>query len=43
LAETTFRPTIPWVEVLSSPYNVAFNTSFLLGIAIYAFKKRKEK
>lgn len=43
LAETTSRPTIPWAEVLSSPYNVAFNTSFLLGIAIYIVKKRRTK
>jgi hypothetical protein len=44
LAETTSpRPTIPWVEVLSSPYNVAFNTSFLLGIAIYIVKKRRTR
>jgi hypothetical protein len=43
LAEITSRLTIPWVEVLSSPYNVAFNTSFLLGIAIYIVKKRRTR
>jgi len=43
LAETTPRPTIPWAEVLSSPYNLAFNTIFLLGVAIYFAKKRKAK
>jgi hypothetical protein len=43
LAETSSRPTIPWAEVLSSPYNVAFNTSFLLGVAIYIVKKRRTK
>jgi len=43
LAEATSGPTIPWIEVLVSPYNLAFNAVFLLGIAIYAFKKRKEK
>jgi len=43
LAETTSLQTIPWAEVLSSPYNLAFNTIFLLGIAIYIVKKRKAK
>jgi len=40
LAETS-TPPIPWTEILSSPYNVAFNTIFLLGIATYIAKKRK--
>jgi hypothetical protein len=44
LAETiTSRPTIPWTEVLSSHYNIAFNAAFLLSIAIYMVKKRKAK
>jgi hypothetical protein len=43
LAETA-RPTISWVEVLFSPYNIAFNTIFFLsGVAIHAVKKRKAK
>jgi hypothetical protein len=43
LAETTPRPTIPWVEVLTSPYNLAFNTIFVLGIVFYTITKRKAK
>jgi len=43
LAETTSRPTIPWAQVLTSPYNLTFNTIFVLGIAIYIAKKRKAK
>ncbi len=38
--ETISRPTIPWTGVLSSPYNIAFNATFLLGIAIYVVRKR---
>lgn len=33
---TTVRPNIPWVEVLTSPYNLAFNLLYVLGIACYA-------
>jgi hypothetical protein len=43
LAETTSRPTVPWAQVLTSPYNLAFNTIFLLGIAIYIVQKKKTK
>jgi len=43
LAETTSRPTIPWNQVLTSPYNLAFNVIFLLGVAICIVKKRKAK
>jgi len=43
LAETTSRPAIPWVEVLTSPYNLAFNTIFVLGIVFYTIIKRKAK
>jgi len=42
LAETS-TPPIPWTEILSSPYNVAFNIIFLLGIVLYVAKKRKGK
>jgi hypothetical protein len=41
LAATTSRPTIPWVEVLTSPYNMAFNVIFLLGITTYLVRRRK--
>jgi len=41
--ETTSRPTIPWAQVLTSPYNLAFNTIFILGIATYLLKKRKTR
>lgn len=41
--ETTSRPTIPWAQVLTSPYNVAFNAIFLLGIALYAVKRKRTK
>jgi len=41
LDETAFRPTIPWTQVLMSPYNLAFNTTFILGITLYIVKKRK--
>ena len=40
LAETTHRPSIPWFEVLTSPYNLIFNTIFLLCIIAYIVKKR---
>jgi hypothetical protein len=43
LGQTTPRPTIQWAEVFSSPYNIAFNATFLLSIAIYIVKKRKAK
>ena len=43
LVQTTSSLSIPWTEALSSPYNVAFNTIFLLGVAIYFVKKRKAK
>jgi hypothetical protein len=41
LAETISRPSIPWTEILSSLYNIIFNASFLLSIAIYMVKKRR--
>jgi hypothetical protein len=45
LAETavSLRPTIPWIEVLTSPYNIAFNAVFLLCIAVYIVKKRNAR
>jgi hypothetical protein len=44
LAETTSpRPTIPWVEVLASFYNLTFNAIFVLGIASYVIIKRRTK
>jgi hypothetical protein len=43
LAETASRPTIPWVEILTSPYNLAFNAIFVLGILFYTIIKRKAK
>jgi len=43
LDEKAFRPTIPWAQVLMSPYNLAFNTTFILGITLYTIKKRKMK
>jgi len=44
LAETTSpRPTIPWVEVLTSPYNLAFNAIFVLGIVSYVIIKRRTR
>jgi len=43
LAETTSRPDIPWNQVLTSPYNLAFNTIFFLGIALYTVRKRKTR
>ncbi|MBN1245746.1 hypothetical protein JXA31_09165 [Candidatus Bathyarchaeota archaeon] len=41
--ETTSKPTINWVEVLSSSYNVAFNVIFFLGVSVYAVKKRRKR
>jgi hypothetical protein len=41
LDETTSRLTIPWAEVLISPYNIAFNVFFLLGVATQILKKKK--
>ncbi|MCK4434565.1 hypothetical protein KAU92_03660, partial [Candidatus Bathyarchaeota archaeon] len=41
LGEMTSRPTIPWAQVFMSPYNLIFNTCFILGTALYAFQKRK--
>jgi len=43
LAETTPQPTIPWVEVLTSPCNLAFNTIFVLGIVVYTITKRRQR
>lgn len=40
-AETTSRPSIPWAQVLTSPYNLAFNTIFLLGIVLHIIKKKR--
>lgn len=43
LAETTSPPpTIPWIEVLVSPYNIAFNAIFVVGLAFYTIKKRRQ-
>jgi hypothetical protein len=39
----TSLPTIPWAEVLSSSYNVAFNIIFLLGMTIYFVKKKRSQ
>ena len=36
-------PLIPWIEILISPYNLAFNTLFLLGIVLYIVKKKRIK
>jgi hypothetical protein len=36
-------PIIPWSEVLSSSYNLAFNIIFSLSIIFYIFKKRNAK
>lgn len=41
LAERASRPDIPWNQVLTSPYNLAFNTIFFLGIVLYIVRKRK--
>lgn len=38
---TTSLPTIPWIEILTSPYNVAFNIIFFLGIVLYIAKKKR--
>jgi len=43
LAETAPRLTIPWTDIMISPYNIAFNAAFLLCIAIYMVKKRNAK
>lgn len=37
---TTSLPTIPWIEILTSPYNLAFNIIFFLGIVLYIAKKK---
>jgi hypothetical protein len=42
MAETTPRPTIPWLEILSSPYNIAFNAIFFVGIAVYFVKIKRQ-
>jgi hypothetical protein len=39
-ASTTSLPTIPWIEILTSPYNLAFNIIFFLGIVLYIAKKK---
>ncbi len=38
--ETAYKPTISWIEVLRSPYNIALNVVFFLSIAIYVARKR---
>jgi len=43
LAKMASRPTIPWAEVLTSPYNILFNIFFLSGVAIQFLRKRKTK
>jgi hypothetical protein len=43
LAETTSSPpTIPWIEVLTSPYNIAFNAIFVVGLVFYTIKKERQ-
>jgi hypothetical protein len=39
--EVKAKPTIPWAEVLSSPYNIAFNAFFFTGMVILVVRKRK--
>jgi hypothetical protein len=43
LARATVMPTLPWGEILSSPYNLAFNAIFISVIVVYAVRKRKAK
>lgn len=45
LAETAalLQRTIPWIEVLTSPYNITFNAAFLLCIALFIVKKRNAR
>ena len=40
LAPKELRSVIPWSEVLTSPYNIAFNTIFLIGVIIYISRKK---
>jgi hypothetical protein len=43
LGPTASERTVPWAEVTSSPYNIAFNATYLLGIIIYIVKKGKAR
>lgn len=43
LAETTSPQPIQWINVLTSPYNVAFNAIFVIGLTFYTIKKQKPK
>jgi hypothetical protein len=44
LAETTTsRPTISWVEVLFSPFNITFNAIFFSGLVLFVSFKKSAK
>ena len=40
-SSATILPTIPWIDVLCSPYNILLNIVFFLGLIILYVLKRK--